>query len=68
MADFMVPRIGPIEPLLLLVDHFGLFRDTIKSTIAAIKIEIKPYSWNRRTLPLSEVFDVESITFLFNMK
>ena len=39
MVDFMVPRIGPITPLLLLVDHFGPIRDTMESTVAAKGIE-----------------------------
>ena len=30
-VDFSVSRIGPIVTLLLLVDHLGTIRDTIKS-------------------------------------
>ena len=34
-----VIRIGPIMPLLFLMDHFGPIHDTIKSTVAAKGIE-----------------------------
>ena len=34
-VDFMVSRIGPIAPLLLLVAHYGPICDTIKSTVTA---------------------------------
>ena len=50
-VDFMVPRIDPIAPLLLLVDHFGPTFDTITPTVGAKGIEkmttvkVKPYSW-----------------------
>ena len=37
-VDFMVSRISPFSPLLLLVDHFGPIRDTIRSTVAATEI------------------------------
>ena len=37
--DFIVSRIGPIAPLLLLVDHFETIQDTIKSTLVATEIE-----------------------------
>ena len=30
--NYMVPRFGPTAPVLLLVDHFRLIRNTIKST------------------------------------
>ena len=30
-VDFIVSQIGPIAPILLLVDHFEPIRDTIKS-------------------------------------
>ena len=32
MVDTTVSWIGPIAPILLLGDHFGLINDTIKST------------------------------------
>ena len=38
-VNFKVSRIGPIAPLLILVGHFGLIRDTIKSTVAATGTE-----------------------------
>ena len=38
-VDFMVSLIGPIAPLLSLLDHFEQIRDTIKSTVAATGIE-----------------------------
>ena len=38
-VDYMVARIGPIAPLLFLVDHFGPIHDTIKSTVAVTGIE-----------------------------
>ena len=44
MVDFMVSRIGPIDPCLLLVDHFGQKRDTI------LKIKNKnllAFSWGQ---------------------
>ena len=41
-ADFMVSRIVPISPLLLLVDHFGPIRENIKSPVAATGIEKPP--------------------------
>ena len=34
LVEFMVSRIGPIVPLLLLVNYFGPICDTIKSTLA----------------------------------
>ena len=44
--DWMVLRIGQI--LLLLVEHFGPIHGTIKSTVAAIRIEkLKPLNFNR---------------------
>ena len=36
---FMVQRIGLVETLLLLLDHFGTIRDTIRSKVAATGIE-----------------------------
>ena len=36
-VDFMVSRICPIAPLLLLLDHYGPIRDTIKSTVSATR-------------------------------
>ena len=35
----MVQRIGLVETLLLLLDHFGTIRDTIRSKVAATGIE-----------------------------
>ena len=37
-VDLMVTWIGPITPLLLLVDHFGPIRDTVESSVAATGI------------------------------
>ena len=44
----MVSRVGPIVTLLLLVDHFGPIRGTIKSTEAVTGTEeIKTIEGNR---------------------
>ena len=40
-VDLMMSRIGPIAPLLLLVDYFGPICYTIKSTAVATGIEKK---------------------------
>jgi len=40
-VDYMVPRIVPIAPLLLLVDNFRPIRVNIKSTVAITLIEKK---------------------------
>ena len=37
-VSFMVSRIGPVAPLLLLLDHFGPIRDIIKLTVATTVI------------------------------
>ena len=39
--DFVVSKIGTIAPLLLLLDHFGAIRNTIKLTVATAGIEKK---------------------------
>ena len=51
--DFIVSRIGPITPLLLLLDHFGPIRDTIKSTVTAKR-------WNKwKTLKVNLILELE---------
>ena len=39
-VNCMVKRIGKITPFLLLVDHIGQIRDTIKTAVAATGIDI----------------------------
>ena len=39
-VEFMVQRVGPIIPLLLLVNRFGPIRGTIKSTVVATGINL----------------------------
>ena len=51
----MVPRIGPIKPLPLLVDHLGPIRDTAKSTIAATGISNETRFKEARILELEKV-------------
>ena len=52
-VDFNVSQIGPIAPLLLLVeDHFETIRDTDKSTVSATGIDkmknaLNKLSWSR---------------------
>ena len=38
-VDLMVSKIGPIASLLLLIHHFGPFRETIKPIVAVAGIE-----------------------------
>jgi len=50
--DFIVSRIGPIVPSLLLEDHFGPIRDAIKSTAGTEKI---------KTLKVNRIFELEQV-------
>ena len=50
-VDLMVSRIGAIAPFLLILDHFGPIRDTIKAIVAITgtqkrkkNADSKPYS------------------------
>ena len=52
----MMARIGPIATYLLLVDHFGPIRDTIKSMVAATGIETKVLKGTRMIKVIRKFF------------
>ena len=65
-VDFMVSRIGSIEPFQLLVDHFGPICDIMKSTVAVTGInglrlkvsripELETIPWKSVNSPFNEV-------------
>ena len=56
-SNLRVSQIGPIDELLLLVEHFGSIRDTIKSTLAATQNSFR----NELHTPFLPYFDKDEI-------